>query len=72
MTLDLTDFQDLAKPVTFEIIFHALQQQTTAIYIRFPTIMLYLNTIILLSNDYFWLIASSYISITSKEVKSKR
>ena len=33
--------------------------------------MLHLNTIILLSYDYFWLMASSNISITSKEVKSE-
>ena len=40
MTLDLTDFQDLAKPVTFEIIFHALQQQTTTIFIHFQPLCL--------------------------------
>ena len=33
MTLDLTDFQDLAKPVTFEILFHALRKQTTTVFI---------------------------------------
>ena len=35
MTLDLTDFQDLAKPVTFEMIFHALKVQTATVFIRF-------------------------------------